>query len=231
MSMVRGDQGMAHAVPLIVIGAGGHAAVLVHTLGLLKRRVLFATDSNPDRHGTSLDGVEIRGGDALVLEFPPDQVELVNGIGSTRVPEGRRAAFQRFREAGYRFASVLHPSAVIAPTARLGEGVQVMAGAVVQHGASIGDDALVNTRASIDHHCVIGSHVHVAPGVTVCGNVRIGEATHVGAGATIVQGVQVGDAVVIGAGSVVVRPVPSGEVVVGVPARPHVETAASHETL
>jgi sugar O-acyltransferase (sialic acid O-acetyltransferase NeuD family) len=215
--------------PVIVIGAGGHAGVLLHTLALLSRRVLFATETDEGRHGHEVGGVEIRGGDDLVFDHPPEAVELVNGIGSTRVPQSRRTVFERFRSAGYRFASVVHPTAVIAPTASLGQGVQVMAGAVVQHNARIGDNALLNTRASVDHDCVIGEHVHVAPGVTVCGSVLIGAATHVGAGATILQGLHIGDRVLIGAGSVVVSPVPSDSQVLGVPARPRLAPAGLGE--
>jgi sugar O-acyltransferase (sialic acid O-acetyltransferase NeuD family) len=223
------DQRLAQDSPVVVIGAGGHAGVLLHTLSLLGRRVLFATEADADRYGHEVGGVEIRGGDDSVFHHPPGEIELVNGIGSTRVPHRRQTVFERFREAGYRFASVVHPSAVIAPTASLGQGVQVMAGAVVQHNARIGDNVLLNTRASVDHDCVIGEHVHVAPGVIVCGSVLIGAATHVGAGATIIQGLHIGDRVLIGAGSVVVSPVPSDSQVLGVPARPRLAPAGLGE--
>jgi sugar O-acyltransferase (sialic acid O-acetyltransferase NeuD family) len=206
--------------PVILIGAGGHAGVLLNILRLHQRQVLFATDADPEARTKGLDGLDVQGGDDLIGQHSPDRVELVNGIGSAQVPRARRDVFIRFRERGYRFASVIHPSAVVEMSASLGEGVQIMAGAVIQHKVILGDNCLVNSCSSIDHDCVVGSHVHVAPGATVCGGVTIGEMTHVGAGSTIIQGVEVGRSALIGAGSLVRGLVGHGSIVMGVPARP-----------
>ncbi len=230
MHGMRGSTDPAREPPVIVIGGGGHAGRLIHFLQLLKRQVLFVTDSNPQARGTRIEGVEVRGDDEAIFEHPPDVVEIVNGIGSANIPKIRRKVFVRFREEGYRFASVVHPSAVIASSAMLGEGVQVMAGAVIDHNVVVGNNSLVNTRTSISHDCVIGEHVHVASGATVCGNVGLGNMTLVGAGATIIQGVQVGERALIGAGSLVLGAVEDGTVVLGVPARPRGDPLTNEKT-
>jgi UDP-perosamine 4-acetyltransferase len=143
----------------------------------------------------------------------------VNGLGSVESTAKRAALFQRFKGKGYRFATVVHPSAVVAGDVVLEEGVQVMAGAVIQPGTRVGENTIVNTGAIVDHDCALASHVHVAPGAVLSGGVSIGEGTHVGTGAKIIQGVRVGSHSLVAAGAVVVDPVGERARVFGVPAR------------
>lgn len=203
--------------PVIVIGAGGHAQVLIDALLLCNADIMGATD--PMKQGELAPGIPVLGDDEVVLQHPPSSVLLVNGLGSVGSTRRRREVFERFKALGYSFGSVIHPSAVVAKTALLGEGAQIMAGAVVQPGCAIGPNSLINTRASVDHGCRIGAHTHVAPGATLSGDVTLGEGVHVGSGATIIQGVGVGDDSIIGAGSLVLRDVPRRITVAGSPAR------------
>jgi len=207
-------------LPVIVIGAGEHAKVLIDVLNLLGAQVLFVTDHDPARRGRTIGGVRVAGDDVLVHDHDPGAVLLVNAVGSVSRPTARRSVYLKLREQGYRFASVIHPRSIIAPSVRLGEAVQVMAGAVVQPDAVLGENALINSRASVDHDCVIGAHTHLAPGATLSGSVHVGHTSHLGTNATVIQGVRIGDEVIVGAGAVVVRDVPDGLTVVGVPAKP-----------
>lgn len=117
------------------------------------------------------------------------------------------------------FGRAVHSSAVVADTARIGEGTVVLHGAIVQANAVVGRHVLVNTAASIDHDCVVGDFAHVSPRATLCGHVTIGEGTHVGAGAVVIPGVRVGRWCRVGAGAVVVRDLPDHVTAVGNPAR------------
>lgn len=206
--------------PLIVIGGGDHAQVLIDLIGLLDLETLFITDHDLSRHDTIVYGLTVRGDDNEVLKYDPQQVLLVNAVGSVAKPMARQNVFTRFKGHGYQFASLIHPSAVISSSAQLGEGVQIMASAVVQANAVVGNNTLINTKASIDHDCVLGEHIHVAPGVTLSGKVTIGDTTHLGTGATVIQGIRIGREVLVAAGAVVVRNVPDESMVMGVPAVP-----------
>lgn len=206
-------------LPVIVLGAGGHTKVLLDTLRACSVAVIGITDSDPAKTGTAVLGVKILGTDNALQEFPPSAVALVNGIGSVGQTETRRALFEKFKRLGYAFASVIHPAAIVAPSARLGEGVQVMAGGIVQPDCAIGKDSIINTGASIDHDCRIGAHVHIAPGVTLSGGVEVGDNVLIGAGSTVKLGVCIGAHSVIGAGAVVIKDVPPRTKVAGVPAK------------
>ena len=204
-------------LPLVLLGGGGHAKVLLDALLLTRRHVLGFTDL--ETAAASALSVPRLGGDDAVLRFMPSDIRLVNGMGSIGSTASRRDLFERFRTLGYQFDGVVHPSAVIAPGVVLDEGVQVMAGAILQTGVHVGANAIINTAASVDHDCRIGDNVQLAPGAILCGGVRVGVGAHVGAGAVVIQGVTIGDGAIVGAGAVVVRDVPSQSTVVGVPAR------------
>lgn len=204
--------------PLILLGAGGHARVLLSTLVQLGRSVLGFVD--PDKTRGELLGVPRIGDDETVFSHDPAGVLLVNGVGSVASISNRLRVYEYFRNSGYSFASVIHPSSIIAPEAELAEGAQIMAGAILQTGCVAEEDCIINTGAQIDHDCMIRAHAHVAPGAVLNGNVHVGARAHVGAGATVIQGVHIGEDSIVGAGAVVLSDVPASCTVVGVPARP-----------
>lgn len=207
------------SLPVIILGAGGHAKVLIEALLASSAVIAGIADPDPALVGTTILTVPVLGGDYVVDEFPPSEIQLVNGLGSVGIPARRQKLFVTFCNKGYSFARVVHPSAVIASDVELGEGSQIMAGAVIQPGCRIGINSIINTRASVDHDCIIGDHVHVAPGVTLSGGVSIGACSHIGTGATVIQGISIGTESIIGAGSVVLKEVRPFVTVVGVPAR------------
>lgn len=203
----------------MLIGAGGHARVLIDVIRLTGRRILCLSEPEPPVDGERMYGVPVRDEHVVFGEHGPEDVQLVNGVGSVGPAVRRREIFESLQARGYDFASIIHPSAIISSRATLCEGVQIMAGVVVQPGAKIGSDAILNTHCSIDHDCSIGAHAHIAPGVTLSGHVKVGPTAHLGTGATVIQGVSIGEGALIGAGAVVLRDVPAGVTAVGVPAR------------
>lgn len=206
-------------VPLVfdLYGAGGHAQVVRDVLRDRGIRVRRMYNDNPaNQHPASvnvLPGIRLVG----AANFPPLDVPLVMAVGRN----GERAELVHMLEA--RFGQAIHSSAIIAPTARIGEGTVILHGAIVQANARVGRHVLINTAASVDHDCVVGDFAHVSPHATLCGHVQIGEGTHVGAGAVIIPKVSVGRWSRVGAGAVVVKDVPDHVTAVGNPARivPH----------
>ena len=207
------------STPLIVVGAGGHARVLLDALALCGAKVIGLVDADASLRNRDVMGIPILGDDEVLRRHAPGSVELVNAIGSVGSMRLRKSVYEKLRGAGHVFASVFHPRATVSPHASFAAGAQIMAGAVVQPGARLGEDTIVNTGATVDHDCVVGAHVHVAPGVTLSGNVSIGAETHVGAGATVIQGVRIGARCTVGAGAVVLHDVRDGASVAGVPAK------------
>lgn len=204
---------------IILIGAGGHARVLISSLNALQREIIGILSPDTTLIGQSIAGIRILGNDDKVRDYVPDSVELVNGLGSVALLEKRKDIYIKFTKDGYKFANVIHPTATVMDNVQLGEGAQIMAGAIVQTGCQIGDNAIINTGAVVDHDCIVGAHVHIAPGAVISGGVEIGAMTHIGTGATIIQGIKIGNGAIIGAGTVVIKDIPHGKKVVGNPAK------------
>lgn len=205
---------------VVVYGAGGQARVL---LELMDRAgicpIAGMVDDNPRLHGTKIDGIPVLG----PIDRLPGLVR-VHRIHRAVIAIGDNAARRKFaehaRSLGLRLPVLIHPNACVSPTAHLGDGTVVMAGAVIAAHARIGEVAIVNTRSSIDHDCMIGDYVHIGPGVTLAGSVTLGNGVFVGTGANIIPDMCIGDDSIVGAGATVIRDVPSSTVVVGCPARP-----------
>lgn len=201
--------------PVAFLGGGGHARSLLEALRRLGIEVVGLADPDPSR--AAMLGLVWLGAD-LPADFPVS-TELVNGLGGVRDTRLRRAVFERARQRGFRFATILHPAAYVADNVQLGEGTQVLAGAVIGSGARLSLNCIINTRAAVDHDCLIGDHAHIAPGAVLSGSVTVGEGAHVGTGATVIQGIVLGRDCLIGAGAAVIRDVPDGATALGVPAR------------
>lgn len=209
-------------LPVIVLGAGGHARVVLSALFSMGIKVLGCVEKDDKRIGEKVHlGANIIGSEAKVLEYSPKEIFLVNGLGSVGVGNARRDCFVRFIDLGYSFCKVIHSKAIVESDVVLGEGCQIAAGVVVQTGTTIGRNVILNTGSLIDHDCEIGDHCHIAPGCVISGGVVIGMNTHVGVGASIIQGVQIGRGCLLGAGAVVTKSFPDNVVILGVPAEAH----------
>jgi sugar O-acyltransferase (sialic acid O-acetyltransferase NeuD family) len=206
------------SLPVLIIGAGGHARVLIEALAKSGTAMLGCVAKEAPARGSL--SIPFLGDDEALCRHAPPSVVLVNGIGSIAHPDLRRDIFLRLKQKGYRFAAVVHPAAILPSEFVLGEGAQLMAGAILQPGCCIGDNVIINTGAVVDHDCSIGAHVHIAPGAVLSGDVTVGAGAHVGTGARVIQGVEIGAGAVVGAGATVLRDVPPGAKVAGVPARP-----------
>jgi len=204
--------------PVLVLGAGGHAAVVIDTLRAQGMDIVGALDADEKLHGSENLEITVLGGDHLLSDWPPVDADLANGLGGANDVRPRTTIFVKHRDKGYRFASLLHPSAVIGAGCSLGEGVQIMAGAVLQPRSGLGENVIINTGASVDHDCVIGAHAHVAPGATLGGGVSVGTGALIGIGASILPGVKIGARAIVAAGATVIADVPDDATVVGTPA-------------
>jgi sugar O-acyltransferase (sialic acid O-acetyltransferase NeuD family) len=116
-------------------------------------------------------------------------------------------------------APIVHPSAMVSPSAELAEGTFIGPLAVVNARAKIGRGVIVNSGAIIEHDCVLGPFCHVAPGAALGGGATVGSNALVGINAAVLPGVRVGDAATLGAGAVAVSDVPDGVTATGIPAR------------
>ncbi len=207
--MMEGPTGPARAV---VVGAGGHAKVVVATLQAAGAEVLGLFDDDAEKRGAAVLGVPVVG---PVEEARAAGAPLVVGIGDNRT----RRRVVRLLARNATWTTAMHPSAVVHPSVALGPGAVVSAGAVLQPDVHVGAHAVVNTGATVDHDGALGDFAHVAPGAHLAGGAHLGAGAFVGVGAAVLPGVHVGAWTTVGAGATVTADLPPGVVAVGTPAR------------
>ncbi|MFK5734564.1 acetyltransferase [Pseudomonas urmiensis] len=215
---------MGQSQPLVLLGAGGHAKVLLSLAQAAGRAIIGVCDPLLVKQGVQCwRGIPVVGGDDALLQMDRAKVGLINGIGQLVQGNLRQRVFQRHLDLGFQFPVMVHPAAWVDPSATLGQGVQVMAGAVIQADVMIGNNCIVNTRAAIDHDCRLESHIHIAPGATLCGSVHVESGAFIGCGANIIQGLRIGHDSVVGAGATLVRNLSAHQILLG--AAPRTKTS------
>lgn len=202
----------------VVWGGSGHALVVADILSLTGYRLEGFLDSiAPERRGERFGGSQILGGAERLAALREAGCRfLALGVGNNRARAGLAA---QALVAGFTLPVLVHPRAVVAGSAVLGNGTLVAAGAIVNPACRIGDNVILNTASSIDHECIVGDAAHIAPGVHMAGRVVIEAGAFVGVGTTIRDRVRIGADSIIGAGSVVLHDIPTGVIAYGNPAR------------
>jgi len=195
---------------IVIVGAGGHAKVVIATVRAAGGEVAAAYDDDERRWGKQILGVTVKG---PISSDEIGDAPAIIAIGNNRARQSIAARLHA------RWVSVCHPSTTVHPSVALGPGTVIFAGGVIQPDTSLGAHSILNTAASVDHDCVIGDFVHIGPGVHLCGGVTIDEGVLLGVGAKVAPNVAIGCWSTAGAGAVCVVDVPRSTTVVGVPAR------------
>jgi len=138
------------------------------------------------------------------------------GIGQNHI---REKLFDKLLHNGFDIATLVHPSAVISPSATIETGTVIMPLVVINAKTVIGKGVILNTASVIEHENIIEDFVHISPNAALAGNVTIGKRTHIGIGTDVIQGITIGENCIIGAGSTVVRDIGDHKLCYGNPCR------------
>ncbi len=197
---------------VVVIGAGGHARVVIATLQAAGHTVQAVYDDNPAVWGTEILGVRVHGTTDLLAASESVEAVIAIGDNAARLRIARRLQ-------NLKWLTVVHPHAWVHSSVQMGAGTVVFAGAVIQPEARIGEHVIINTGATVDHECTVQDFAHIAPGAHLAGRVIVEEGAFIGMGSNVIQTLRVGAWTTVGAGAVVIRDLPAYVTAVGVPAR------------
>lgn len=195
---------------IILIGGSGHAKVIMDCIRACGGTLAGILD-DAIAPGTLVRGVPVLGRTADCTNYSGHKFVIAVGDNAVR---------QRFmRQYVLDWATVVHPAAVVSPSATIGCGTVVMPGAVINACACIGKHCIVNSGAIVEHDNTIEDFVHISPGAALGGTVHVGEETHIGIGACVRNNIRICGGCTIGAGAAVVKDITEPGIYVGVPAR------------
>ncbi|MXV18134.1 acetyltransferase [Deinococcus xianganensis] len=207
---------------IVIVGTGGHAREIheliedINAAGPAAWEIMGWLDSNAAAHGTTVHDLPVLG-DVDWLQANPD-VYVTVAIGA---PPVRRRVVERIRAVGHtRFATLIHPTALIGRRVEIGEGTVICAGVITSTDYRLGQHVLLNRMATVAHDDDLHDFVTIAPSAVISGNVTIGEGTDLGTNATVNQGVEIGAWTIVGSGAVVTKSLPANCTAVGAPAKP-----------
>ena len=143
--------------------------------------------------------------------------EIIIAIGYNYMPQ-RRQLFDVFSDK-IPFATIIHPSAYVDASCKIGKGTIIFAGCVLDQFAEIGDNVLLNAGVCVAHHTSVGNHCFLAPRVALAGRIEIKEQCFIGIGAIIKDLIIVENNATIGAGALVLKNIEANSTYFGSPAK------------
>jgi len=208
---------------LVIVGAGGHGKEILWLVQNINRRlatyeVIGFCDDHQGLRGQSFEGFPVLG---TVEQYDLENQSAAKpyfmiGIGDNGI---RRSVAIRVDALGWRAATLIDPSAVVAENVDIGEGTYVGVASNVSPSAKIGRHSIVHNQSSVGHDTIMADFSQVAPGGRVLGHVTVGECGYLGSNAVIAPGKKLGKNAVLGACSFAIEDVPDSSVAIGVPAR------------
>ncbi len=199
-----------------IIGQGGHSKVIQDIIAAMEGIEIIGYfddkfDLASEQQGTYYGPIYF----AVRLREQVKDLKFIVAIGNNRI---RKIIVEKLNFLDEDYAVLIHPSAIISSSAKIGNGSVIMANAVVNADADIRKHTIINSGSVIEHDTTVGDYAHISPKATLTGSVIVEEGVHVGAGATLIPQVIVGKWAVIGAGATVIRDIPSECTAVGTPA-------------
>jgi len=205
--------------PIVLIGGGGHAKVIVSILRKLGCFTILGYTAPEDKG--DLLGVPFIGSDDEIARLASRHKSLkaVLAVGQVGLGNLRCSIWEKLQAHAIEFPPVVSPTAIVNECVSIADATVVMDGALINSGANLGRGAIVNSNSTVEHDVSLGNWVHVAPGATVSGGVTIGDFSMIGAGATVIEGRTIESGCLVGAGATVIRDLSRPGVYVGCPAR------------
>jgi len=123
------------------------------------------------------------------------------------------------KKRGAKFLTLVHPTAIVVDTAKIGEGAIICPFCLVSDNVRLDDFVMMNAYSSCGHDARIGKYCILSSYTAIAGFAVLEDEVFLGLHATVIPGKRVGCKSKISANSVVMRDVPPNKMVFGVPGK------------
>jgi sugar O-acyltransferase (sialic acid O-acetyltransferase NeuD family) len=210
------------ARPLVIVGAGGFAretADAVRAVHWMDREydLIGFLDDDPSLHGHEVAGLPVLGPVDAVRNDP--DVALIVCVGRPDAYTARRDLVERLGLPEDRYATIVHPTASVGSTCRVGAGSAVLAHVSITADVTVGTHVAIMPQVVLTHDVRIDDYATLASGVRLGGGVHVGTGAYVASGVGVREGRRIGRWALVGMDSTVTRDVPDERVWFGSPAR------------
>jgi sugar O-acyltransferase (sialic acid O-acetyltransferase NeuD family) len=207
---------------LLIIGSGGFGRETLAAARAVNEvtptwEIMGFLDDDRALEGHVIDGAPVVG-PIRTIAASPDAAAVVT-VGNPDNFTSRRRIVAELDLAPDRWATIVHPAAVVARGTEIGPGSVVLAGVITTSPVRIGAHVAAMPAVVLTHDDVVDDFVTLASGARLAGGVTVGTGAYVGAGALVRERRVIGAGALVGMGAVVTCDIPPGEVWAGVPAR------------
>ncbi len=209
---------------IIILGTGGSSRDILDITydinafyGKEIYLVLGFLDDDESKWGKEINGIKILG--PLVSAVDYTDAFFINGIGSPKTFLDKQKIISKTNIPMDRFVTLIHPSASISKSAKIGLGSVIFQNVVLGSNVKVGEQVIILPNVVISHDDKVGDFSCLAGCVYISGTVSIGKFCYIGANASIRESLSIGEGSLVGMGSTVIDNVPSRTVFAGNPAR------------
>ncbi len=151
-------------IRLLVVGAGGHGRSVVEAAELSGQFEVVGLLDDSLHAGDRVMGVTELGSVVSMAHHQAGADKAIVAKGNNTVPE---KLMQQLTAAGFKWVTVIHPCAIVSPSAVLGAGSAVMVGAIVGTEARLGVSSIVDCDAVVYHHATVEDFDHLGVNASV----------------------------------------------------------------
>jgi UDP-N-acetylbacillosamine N-acetyltransferase len=158
---------------LVILGAGGYGQTVADVSHQLGYTTMVLDDADPDHTLSTFSS------------YIDEHTSFIPAFGNNSF---RMEWINRIEENGGEFATLIHPTAYVSPTATISSGCVILPHAIINTDVVVGKGCIINLGAIVDHGCILEEGVHIAPGAIVKGENRIEKCSKIEAGEVVERG-------------------------------------------
>lgn len=202
---------------IYIVGAGTYGEAMCELADILGYTVKGFYDEDTQKNAEFIMGIEVIGKFSELADQDIKDKQFIVAIGDNSI---RYNIMTAINQSEGTTPTLIHPTAVISPSAEIGKGVYIQANAYIWTKVKIDNFCIISPNVVVAHHSTIGKACLISTLSGVGASIKIEDKVFVGMGSTIVTGISwIGENTIIGAGTVVLENADKNSIYVGIPAK------------